>query len=1294
MALPRIVQKARQGTPPNVHSKELATFQISSDALAPKPYTMQADADGTLVEKAAREESALRLHNYQKSISVLMSQHFDVDRLLLMHSTGVGKTITSLAVAVQSMHEEHRNVFVVGFSKSVFRRELLTRPEFKIVTPQDVAVAKMARDAAEKYRSPIAIGRNTSVKRDLLSKLRPGRVNSDDGSIFFTGYKELFSKMFVRLKPTATGGDVAGTFMSVKDVEYAIKAGYIKHNRMFWEAVQGAYIICDEIHNLYNSQSLNSWGVCVKYLLDNSVCKTILCSATPINNSPMKLVSVANLLDGNAEHSPKDFFTQGTLSDSGKMTLSKVLRNKVSYLVDRTGANYPELVMHGEDIAGDGYLKFVRCKVSALHAKTMRSVNSVAHTGVAMKKESRTAEADMAVDDSAPGAGSAAGDATDLGDMDLSLEDFEGVPLLDGYSRYLNDFVFPDPRAPDGPGIYTKAAVMKAFANTQQATQAFMRKVGIEMSGRDNSCGKRITGDFLTPPQLQVYSSKYAQFLKTIHKVQGKIFTYHNYVQLTGICLLREVLVRNGWVEWGQPPEDSTRCNTCWREQGGHGQGDKACVFTPLRFFVVTGGVNKSEIDSVLEVYNTAGNADGSKCRMILGSRAIKESYDLKAIQHMVVLHQPENISTFLQVLGRAVRNGSHAALPEDQRKVNLYILVSSLGGSARTFEEAKWLYKLRVYKEIQKINSILLESSVDYDINFDKNAKNTTASRATPRRDRQPLGISKDGTRLYDNFSRRPKMKLRGDDSPTYQAWWASSDSDYIRYVIKRLMLERSPIWDVDELWEAVKAPYFTTERNMAEMSKDSFYVALDSLLYREQAVAHVSSAWGTDRSTNGYHTSREWQRYTQSIPEAAALQQELNKMTASGKGFAAGVIDTDVTEIAAPDGSTRVLSQRGNIVFITRQVREMNPLGVYSDAAKKISVNRFVEDKGATVFSIEMEELLQHAERLQIEDMGNLLSSRSANFHRMAIARAVAVTNRYLLGVRMTASKLASPLYAGMGIATTAEWAREVKRIEAYRKLVYVYNKFRCIVWGNYEHPLIKEAYKGRCRISAKSEHTASAGVDFVASLNEELIDAHDMTMSKDCKGVIPSRLTFHSYYKYVKYWKPNAGTAGEPVLNCWNFCLPVGHLFDTQIAFIDPRSDTWQEAGIYTHGLAPHATAMGFSNKAMAGDWVDAGQVAGFLEKDRAGLGITFKLRLHFKANVKQGDSRTNVVGVNCANLSKDDINKVCEILKIAKVAKKRCACHVIKIKLIEKELRERLRGSNRRYFYFHWERQAAQ
>ena len=59
---------------------------------------------------------------------------------------------------------------------------------------------------------------------------------------------------------------------------------------------KNSLIICDEIHNVYNSIDKNNWGVALQYILNyHPSIRAVFMSATPINNNPSEVIELLNL---------------------------------------------------------------------------------------------------------------------------------------------------------------------------------------------------------------------------------------------------------------------------------------------------------------------------------------------------------------------------------------------------------------------------------------------------------------------------------------------------------------------------------------------------------------------------------------------------------------------------------------------------------------------------------------------------------------------------------------------------------------------------------------------------------------------------------------------------------------------------------------------------------------------------------------------------------------------------------------------------------------------------------------
>jgi SNF2 family DNA or RNA helicase len=88
-----------------------------------------------------------------------------------------------------------------------------------------------------------------------------------------------------------------------------------------------------------------------------------------------------------------------------------------------------------------------------------------------------------------------------------------------------------------------------------------------------------------------------------------------------------------------------------------------------IPFLHITGDVTMKTRAEAVAKYNKGD------IKVLLISKAGGEGLDLKNTKNMIVMEPAWNESTHMQVIGRAVRKGSHASLPESKRHVDIYRL-------------------------------------------------------------------------------------------------------------------------------------------------------------------------------------------------------------------------------------------------------------------------------------------------------------------------------------------------------------------------------------------------------------------------------------------------------------------------------------------------------------------------------------------------------------------------------------------------------------------------------------------
>lgn len=469
-----------------------------------------------LMDDAISRSGNLRLTSYQQFIQNYLNPNTPYKRILMKWQTGTGKSIGALSIAMNfikyyRLEQEIGNtqigsVFIIGFSERVFKNELLRFPEFGFLSKDE-------KYKLDKLKKMAAIGGKQDITRyhDMVVKIKKRFSNRKGNGFFkFFGYKAFVNRIFI------ASPDININDMNENEIKLALDSGKIIYNQELLDQFKNSLIICDEIHNVYNSLEKNNWGVAVQSVLDyEDTCRAVFASATPLNNSPTEIVDLLNLLLPKTQKVKRSdlFINAKKLKPDGLDRIAELSRGRISYLRDVNPQYYPRVKMHGDDLNAIPYLKFVRCPMSKFHYATYKKV----YTGA------------LAQD-----------------------------------SQYLVDFALENPEDKN-IGLYQTSTIKNLLAH---APQKWKNKYGLDF--RDG----RIIGDALKRNKLEKYSTKYAKMLdetnNVIKKSNGKIFIYHNIVHMSGVLFIEQVLKTNGFIDEFGSANDNTICMRCGQPKKSH----------------------------------------------------------------------------------------------------------------------------------------------------------------------------------------------------------------------------------------------------------------------------------------------------------------------------------------------------------------------------------------------------------------------------------------------------------------------------------------------------------------------------------------------------------------------------------------------------------------------------------------------------------------------------------------------------------------------------------------------------
>lgn len=498
--------------------KEFAQYGIPAyDPEEPRSTLTDGWVQKYNIADVKEDDVALELSSYQSLVSNFINPNTPYSRLLLQWSPGSGKTLASINIAMQfiklyekeSQMEDQQigSVFVIGFTEEIFKRDLLSFPKFGFISREELKQLQGLREAAH-HENRTDMDRLQEFMTRLKKRLGSRKEN---GYFRFFGYKAFVNRIFMLQDFKRNIND-----MSEDEIRQSLKDGSLQWNRPLLESFRNSLMICDEIHNVYNSLEKNNWGVALQMVLDQDpTIKAVYMSATPLNNNPTEVVDLANLMQPAAHPklNKEDFFEGKELKPGALERIADVFRGRVSFIQDTDPRHFAPQEIVGDEIPGIPYLRFQRCPMSDFHYKTYKKV----YTGV------------LAQD-----------------------------------AQYLMDIAFPNPQDAD-VGLYRTTEINRALSF---ADEAWVKKYGFKL------VNDIIVGPGLEEARIGEWSTKMSTLLKDIKQDLtphgGKILVYHDVVHVSGVLFIEQLLAHNGFIGIDQNATESTLCAVCGKMQKVH----------------------------------------------------------------------------------------------------------------------------------------------------------------------------------------------------------------------------------------------------------------------------------------------------------------------------------------------------------------------------------------------------------------------------------------------------------------------------------------------------------------------------------------------------------------------------------------------------------------------------------------------------------------------------------------------------------------------------------------------------
>lgn len=660
------------------------------------PVNAKLGVQGLWDEKCKPNEFILTPN--QQVLKNFLSPTTPYNGLLLFHGVGTGKTCAAITIAEQ-FPDKRVLVLVQPGLQSNFRDHIFDFRKLDVTETGMVDVMRAAEQCTgTRYLSSI-----------------PDAELSNKGSVMKRIERAIKSRYTFR-----------GTQVFAKEVHRIIEESPQGWEERLRQKYSNYVIVVDEAHhlriNLKDEEKKAVTPAIRKVLQYAEGVKLLLLTATPMFNDTTDIVELLNLLLTNDKRKPVSsshlFDKRGNLTPEGEKTLIESSRGYVSYLRGddpfsfplrlnpvNTGdpnalkpddPSHPSLNIKGQPISSDE-----RMRQTVLMASDMSAYQRQAY-----------AYLDRELKDVAD-ASSEAELIDEVQEDEAGRENSIASTFM--YGMGISNVVYPLQHESAGADTSVAAKLMHGKTGFNNCFVQAPGK-GLRVKYADPS------RPFLSGASLGVYAPKIKTIVDRILNSEGIVFVYSKFLD-SGIIPLAIALEHVGIQRYGQNNilhEDAVLRSRDSREStSGGGVADVSRK--KWTYVAITARKNDLSMNKEAEVAaaRSPDNFDGSRVKVILGSDNASEGLDFQNIREVHILDPWYHFNKTEQIIGRAARNCSHAALPVEKRNVTVYLHAARIRGSPRETIDIR-AYRIAEQKQrrILRVEQMLISNSVDCNLN------------------------------------------------------------------------------------------------------------------------------------------------------------------------------------------------------------------------------------------------------------------------------------------------------------------------------------------------------------------------------------------------------------------------------------------------------------------------------------------------------------------------------------------------------------------------------------------------
>jgi hypothetical protein len=690
----------------------------------PKKHRLASHESLDAAWKAACSTGEFTLTPNQLFVRNFMSPKSPYNGVLLFHGVGSGKTCSAITIAEQFVDHMKHGVLVITRPglKDGFRRNIYDVDKVRTTESGALDFDGAAQCTGTKYADMVR-GRGAMGREQF--EVQIGKIVKDR-------YRFMGPGEFAHVVAALGEGDAATERIAA--------------------AFSDTVLIVDEAHHLRGDDNKRVAPALKRVLRHTENVKLVLLTATPMFNRAADIVDLINILRANDKAKPlrgKEVFDKdGDFVAGGEQRLIDASRGYVSYMRGDSPFSYPlrltprlnrdhavlkDNQMPHTDLKGGPIGKNHRIRDLVIVGCPLGRAQARVYRG--LEERLRAYEDEEAV----------AADSEEGDDVQVDRKSSSASMLHTG--QQVCNVVFPGPAT----NKYGKAGFDGAFARAGSGA-------GRELQVR---YADATAPPFLAGAQLADHAPKIKAVVERVARCDGVAMVYTRWVWggLVPLCIALE---HAGFSRFEAPP--------MLTNMKGQGKGKGS-----LKYAVICGQREvASDIPRAIAALTSAANLDGSVVKVVLISDKGTEGLDLKFLREVHVLEPWYHLNKIEQIVGRASRHCSHAALPAAKRNVTVYLhAVVDLKG--------RETLDLRVYRmaegkqrRIDHVERVLRNHSIDCNLNlpslhFDRDALGLSVDVTTSQ------GTVIHGYKIGDDPSELPRcspwLKGVGTNASTYDA-------------------------------------------------------------------------------------------------------------------------------------------------------------------------------------------------------------------------------------------------------------------------------------------------------------------------------------------------------------------------------------------------------------------------------------------------------------------------------------------------------------------------------------------